>query len=198
MNTKKLVIFFVIAIFLILGGVWLGVALTKKNSKATQIIQFEVIAEQDSQSQNVLLFANQKNNIIGTKFLTSATQKIFEKVDVRGRQTTEALAEFAQKSAQIFDDNQSQNKYILRLSFWGENAENLLKQKNVSEQKIAKKMQKHQTFFQIETKIDASTSNLQKKFDEIVKLLGAQNIDFETSSQNQIIDKIFVESTKND
>ena len=153
MNTKKLVIFFVIAIFLTLGGVWLGVALTKKNSKATQIIQFEVIAEQDSQSQNVLLFANQKNNIIGTKFLTSATQKIFEKVDARGRQTTEALAEFAQKSAQIFDDNQSQNKYILRLSFWGENAENLLKQKNVSEQKIAKKCKNIKHFFKLKQKL---------------------------------------------
>ena len=68
MNTKKLVIFFVIAIFLTLGGVWLGVALTKKNSKATQIIQFEVIAEQDSQSQNVLLFANQKTILLAQNF----------------------------------------------------------------------------------------------------------------------------------
>lgn len=197
MKTKNLIIFFAITIFLIAGGVWLGIVLTQKNSEPTQIVLFEVESAKQ-QNPTAVLFVNQKNKVIDTQFAGEQSKRIFEKVDCIGRDTSEALAEFASKCADFFDENQSQQAYVLRLEFYCTDAEQMLCSKKQSEQKIANKMKDFQTLFDIKSSVFAEISNARAKFSKISGVLGIDNEQFDTLSHQQIVKSIFEQASQSD
>lgn len=169
-------------LFLIGGGVWLGVVLTKANNQAVSAISFE-ICDANQKKYDVILLVNGKNKIISNSiFENDFDEKLSNKKEINGK----SVKDFSKSTAEYFSkiDN---DKYQIIVEIYGVEHSKVLQIKNLLKQSFEKNLQKNSKKYQILCKNYTKTSNMEQKYQKLNEKYVIENYDFEEKNESDIL-----------
>ena len=110
MKPNRLVVILVTTVFLIGGGVWLGISLMQKNSQPIVAIQITQNL-QNKQNNGIFLLLNAKNKIIFANFDKTIDKNNFDGQKIIG----ESMAQFCDNFFEFQKQNLSQEGYTIKI-----------------------------------------------------------------------------------
>lgn len=212
---KKIIVTILVIIFLIGGGIGLGLFVIKRNNTATSILVVsfnskEIIPSNPNVIQNNNFssqITNKQDNFKSAQFILNSQNKIisiysinkednfFQKINAEGKSITEVVRQLTLNATNDniykINDNNFFNFELYSNNF--ENAESL---KNNIKNRVNQVLTENKISVDIKTKLYLQTSNIIQKYTNIASEIGINILELKNKTEFQILQLLKEQSKK--
>src|SRR5574344_760783 len=211
MGTKKIIITLLVLAVLVGGGIWAGIALTKRNNTATAVVTLNrdggtsasegdgrIVELNDSgtatSSPSVQLVVNANGKVLSTVHLNADADTIYASIDVTGKSVDEACAEYAdaviKTGAFSLNVSAQQSKNIFSLVVSSSDTKQAESIKSSVTAKIDAKFDASGIYGAVKSEILTQTADLKAKYNKIANSLYMDAQEFEGKTEAEIVSLI--------
>lgn len=208
---KKTIITILVIIFLVGGGIGLGIFVIKRNNTATSILVVsfnsqEIILSnpnviQDNNSASQITNINKQDNVKSAQFILNNQNKIisiyslnkeeifFQKIKAEGKSITEVVK---QLTLNVINDNiyKIDDNIFFNFELYSNNFDNAESLKNKIINNVNEVLSENKIIVDIKTKLYLQTSNIIEKYSKIARETNIDLLNLQTKTEFDILQYI--------